>query len=256
MTWMATARSRRKPRWSTRAVRHGLLAGHNRGRAGRAAIRHGGRRLPALRGGRRALAAAELRARRHGRAGSGDWFLPAGRAGVASDTGDLWLVDGGGPSAPAELNRIVPGADYGFPVAADAPDVPECRDEPPAVLLPCRAARPRSHSTRRTGSRVAGDLLVALGGSATLPEPAAIRSWRSISQMGCLPGRSIRSCRAATSGAVSLIGGGGARRARIFRSIRRRGRHAAGRIVVATQEGRVFRARPRTSSIEQLAVSR
>ncbi|MBN1203109.1 MAG: PQQ-dependent sugar dehydrogenase [Anaerolineae bacterium] len=99
-------------------------------------------------------------------------------------TGELWIVDsapvtpGKGTSGPPdELNRVVPGADYGFPgcTGDQQPDAAACTDtELPLFTFP--------HQSNPTGLAFytgqafrdfrRGDLVVAFNGSWTLPEPA------------------------------------------------------------------------------------
>ena len=180
------------------------------------------------------------------------FYRPGGLA-WHPDTGDLWLVDGGGPSAPAELNRIVPGADYGFPgCTADAPDVPECAGtEPPAVLLPVQSSPAALAFYTADGFALwQGDLLVALGGSATLPEPSGY-SVVAVDFADGMPTGAVDTVVPSSDEPVQF---------RSLAAVALGGRgffpqHPAGvavtpqgEIVVATQEGRVFRARPRTSS--------
>lgn len=180
------------------------------------------------------------------------FYRPGGLAWHA-ETGDLWLVDGGGPGAPAELNRIVPGADYGFPgCTAGAPDAPACAGtEPPAALLPAQSS-PAAIAFYEAGGFALwqGDLLVALGGSPTLPEPSGY----SLAALDFADGM--------PTGVVDIVVPSSDHpvQFRSWAAIALGGRgffpqHPAGvavmpdgSIAIATQEGRIFRARPRTSS--------
>lgn len=103
------------------------------------------------------------------------------------DTGELWIVDSARilpgasvvdlPAAlipPDELNRLVAGADYGYPacIGTSTPDSPCAQTEPPAVTFPYQS-RPAGLAFYPSDAFPfwQGDLIVALGGSWTLPEP-------------------------------------------------------------------------------------
>ena len=163
------------------------------------------------------------------------------------------LVDGGGPDAPAGLNRIVPGADYGFPgCTADAPDAPECAGaEPPAALLPAQSGPAALAFYASDGFALwQGDLLVALGGSSTLPEPSGY-ALVALDFAGDDPTGAADTVVPSSAppvqfrslAAVSLGGRGFFPQHPVGVAVT-----PGGSIVIATQEGRVCRARPRTSS--------
>lgn len=165
-------------------------------------------------------------------------------------TGELWLVDGGGPDAPAELNRVVRGADYGFPgCAAAAPEAPECAGtEPPAALLPVQSGPAAiEFYTAQAFPLWQGDLLVALGGSWRLPEPSGY-ALAALDFSGDAPGNTLDMVVPSSAApiqfrslaAISLGGRGFFPQHPVGVAVT-----PEGWIVVATQEGRVFRARPR-----------
>lgn len=101
------------------------------------------------------------------------------------DSGVLWVVDSGrilpavttvGP--PDELNRVTPGADFGFPNCYGnrepvLPSGPSCADtEPPQVTFPHQSAPGGIAFYMADGFTFwQGDLIVALQGSRTRPEP-------------------------------------------------------------------------------------
>lgn len=180
------------------------------------------------------------------------FYRPGGLA-WHPETGDLWLVDGGGPGAPAELNRIVPGADYGFPgCTADAPDAPDCAEtEPPAALLPAQSGPAALvFYTPDAFALWQGDLLVALGGSSTLPEPSGyslvaldFAENAPTDAVDIIVPSSAPPVQFRSLAAVSLGGRGFFPQHPVGVAVT-----PGGSIVIATQEGRVFRARPRTSS--------
>lgn len=181
------------------------------------------------------------------------FYRPGGLA-WHPQTGDLWLVDGGGPDAPAELNRVVSGADYGFPScpgdrALAAPESAECAGTtPPAALLPVQSGPATiAFYTAEAFALWQGDLLIALGGSWSLPEPSGY-ALAALDFVGDAPAGALEMIvpssappiQFRSTAAISLAGRG------FFPQ------HPAGVavtpegwIVVATQEGRVFRARPR-----------
>ena len=180
------------------------------------------------------------------------FYRPGGLA-WHPDSGELWLVDGGGPDAPAELNRILPGADYGFPgCTADAPDAPECAGaEPPAALLPAQSGPAALAFYASDGFALwQGDLLVALGGSSTLPEPSGYAlvalDFAGDDPTGAADAvvpSSAPPVQFRSLAAVSLGGRGFFPQHPVGVAVT-----PGGSIVIATQEGRVFRVRPRTSS--------
>lgn len=170
-------------------------------------------------------------------------------------TGALWLVDGGGPDSPAELNRVVHGADYGFPGcpgdrALAEPDSAGCAGtEPPAALLPVQSAPAAiEFYTADAFGLWQGDLLVALGGSWSLPEPSGY-ALAALDFAGDAPTGVLDLIVPSSSAPIQF-------RSLAAISLGGRGffpQHPAGVavtpegwIVIATQEGRVFRARPRT----------
>lgn len=172
-------------------------------------------------------------------------------------TGELWLVDGGGPDAPAELNRIVPGADYGFPAcpgdrALEAPDAPECAGaEPPAALLPVQSG-PAAVAFYQSGAFALwqGDLLVALSGSWSLPEPSgyALAALDFVDdaptgRLDTIVPSSAPPIQHRSLAAIALAGRGFYPQHPVGVAVT-----PEGWIVIATQEGRVFRARPRVQT--------
>lgn len=105
-------------------------------------------------------------------------------------TGELWIVDSGrivpgtlvgGP--PDELNRVTPGADFGFPrcmgdrqpdPALPTQEADGCaKTEPPAFTFPAQSSPGGIVFYDHDGFPFwQGDLIVALRGSSTLAEPA------------------------------------------------------------------------------------
>jgi glucose/arabinose dehydrogenase len=106
------------------------------------------------------------------------------------DTGDLWIVDSGRviqpgspDSPPDELNRVQTGADYGFPFCTgqQQPDAAFVLPDPgycASTTAPDLAFPPQSSPAGLAfyGDDAfpffEGDLIVTLGGSWNLPEPA------------------------------------------------------------------------------------
>ena len=183
------------------------------------------------------------------------FYRPGGLA-WHPDTGELWLVDGGGPEAPAELNRVVPGGDYGFPAcpgdrALSAPDAPECAGtQPPAVLLPVQSAPAAAAFYLADAFALwQGDLLVVLSGSWSLVEPAGYAlvalDFAGGSPTGALDTvvpSSAPPIQHRSLAGISIAGRGFFPQHPIGIAIT-----PEGWILVATQEGRVYRARPRVN---------
>ncbi len=178
------------------------------------------------------------------------------------ETGDLWVVDSApvgseistsGP--PDELNRVTPGADFGFPLCDDAqPADPACaKTSPPSLTFPHQSSPGAVAFYPYDGFAPfwQGDLLVALRGSTHTLEPAGyalmVAGFEGAEPDGSL-GRISPDAYRATYTRYSL-----ARLALMGRSFfpyhpADIAVDAQGWIYVSVEEGRIFRFRPRPAA--------
>lgn len=170
-------------------------------------------------------------------------------------TGVLWVVDRGrvlpdsASRPPDELNRVLAGADYGFPACDNAAPDTDCAGVESPVVTFSHQSGPAGIAFYRHDAFPfwAGDLVIAFSGSWTLPEPngyvVGVVGMADGTWDGALdrvaPVSSFRTARQNIS-AMSLAGEGFFPYRPVDVAI-----SPAGWIYVGTQEGRIFRFRPR-----------